>query len=162
MLAYDYVEAFAEKFRALAERTRPRDLYDVVNLYRNAEARPEQQQFIDVLRGNAPSRASSCHSLPTSSGTAAMSRLAGPICWTISFRPCCRSILWDALPEIFNWLHGAAAQELTPMPLAPGETPYANASSACPRGRSADLHGDHSVCCRESASRRTRLSRPRG
>ena len=33
VLAYDYVEAFAEKFRALAERTRPRDLYDVVNLY---------------------------------------------------------------------------------------------------------------------------------
>ena len=42
MLAYDYVEAFAEKFRALAERTRPRDLYDVVNLYRNTDARPEQ------------------------------------------------------------------------------------------------------------------------
>ncbi len=31
VLAYDYVEAFAEKFRALAERTRPRDLYDVFN-----------------------------------------------------------------------------------------------------------------------------------
>jgi predicted nucleotidyltransferase component of viral defense system len=50
VLAYDYVEAFAEKFRALAERTRPRDLYDVVNLYRNADARPEQQQFVTVLR----------------------------------------------------------------------------------------------------------------
>src|SRR5690349_23157341 len=50
VLAYDYVEAFAEKFRALSERTRPRDLYDVVNLYRNAEARPEQHQFADVLR----------------------------------------------------------------------------------------------------------------
>jgi predicted nucleotidyltransferase component of viral defense system len=50
VLAYDYVEAFAEKFRALAERTRPRDLYDVVNLYRNTDARPEQQQFVQVLR----------------------------------------------------------------------------------------------------------------
>ncbi|MGL3210460.1 nucleotidyl transferase AbiEii/AbiGii toxin family protein [Bradyrhizobium sp. BR 1433] len=50
VLAYDYVEAFAEKFRALAERTRPRDLYDVVNLYRNADARPEQQQFVTVPR----------------------------------------------------------------------------------------------------------------
>src|SRR6266566_9379563 len=37
VLAYDYVEAFAEKFRALAQRARPRDLYDVVNLYRNEE-----------------------------------------------------------------------------------------------------------------------------
>ena len=50
VLAYDYIEAFAEKFRALAERTRPRDLYDVVNLYRNGEARPEPRRFMEVLR----------------------------------------------------------------------------------------------------------------
>ena len=49
VLAYDYIEAFAEKFRALAERTRPRDLYDVVNLYRNGEARPEPRRFMEVL-----------------------------------------------------------------------------------------------------------------
>jgi predicted nucleotidyltransferase component of viral defense system len=30
---YAYEEAFGEKMRALGERTRPRDLYDVVNLY---------------------------------------------------------------------------------------------------------------------------------
>ncbi|WP_128931862.1 nucleotidyl transferase AbiEii/AbiGii toxin family protein [Bradyrhizobium zhanjiangense] len=42
VLAYDYVEAFAEKFRALAERTRPRDLYDVANLYRNADCRADR------------------------------------------------------------------------------------------------------------------------
>jgi predicted nucleotidyltransferase component of viral defense system len=29
---YAYEEAFGEKLRALGERTRPRDLYDVVNL----------------------------------------------------------------------------------------------------------------------------------
>ena len=56
-LAYDYVEAFAEKFRALAERTRPRDLYDVVNLYRNTDARPEPVQFIAVVRLQAQRRA---------------------------------------------------------------------------------------------------------
>ena len=50
VLAYEYTEAFAEKFRALAERTRPRDLYDVVHLYRNAEARPEPKRFMEVLR----------------------------------------------------------------------------------------------------------------
>jgi len=37
VLSYAYEEAFGEKVRALAERTRPRDLYDVVNLYRNME-----------------------------------------------------------------------------------------------------------------------------
>ncbi len=37
-LCYVYEEVFGEKFRALAERTRPRDLYDVVNLFRNSTA----------------------------------------------------------------------------------------------------------------------------
>ena len=36
--AYAYEEVFAEKTRALAERTRPRDLYDVINLFRNQDA----------------------------------------------------------------------------------------------------------------------------
>ena len=66
VLAYDYVEAFAEKFRALAERTRPRDLYDVVNLYRNTDARPEQQQFVHVLREKCAFKGiASCHTSPT-------------------------------------------------------------------------------------------------
>ena len=48
--SYAYEEVFAEKIRALAERTRPRDLYDVINLYRNAEARPVAAVLLDVLR----------------------------------------------------------------------------------------------------------------
>ena len=48
--SYAYVEAFAEKMRALAERTRPRDLYDVINLFWNAEARPAASVLLDVLR----------------------------------------------------------------------------------------------------------------
>jgi predicted nucleotidyltransferase component of viral defense system len=50
VLAYAYEEAFGEKIRALAERTRPRDLYDVINLFRNAEARPSPSVLLDVLR----------------------------------------------------------------------------------------------------------------
>lgn len=33
--SYDYPEVFGEKVRALGERGRPRDLYDVINLFRN-------------------------------------------------------------------------------------------------------------------------------
>ena len=47
VLSYAYEEVFAEKVRALADRVRPRDLYDVVNLYRNFDARPRPT----VLRG---------------------------------------------------------------------------------------------------------------
>jgi hypothetical protein len=45
-LCYSFEEVFAEKLRALAERERPRDLYDVIHLYRHSEIRPDR----DVLR----------------------------------------------------------------------------------------------------------------
>ena len=38
IFSYSYVEVFAEKIRALKERTRPRDLYDVINFYRRPES----------------------------------------------------------------------------------------------------------------------------
>ena len=47
ILSYAYEEAFGEKVRALAERTRPRDLYDVINLFRNTGARPTPQVVLD-------------------------------------------------------------------------------------------------------------------
>ena len=49
VLCYAYEEAFAEKVRALGDRARPRDLYDVINLYRNADARPQSAVLLDVL-----------------------------------------------------------------------------------------------------------------
>jgi predicted nucleotidyltransferase component of viral defense system len=48
--AYAYEEALAEKVRALGERTRPRDLYDVVNLHRHGDSRPSPAVLRDVLR----------------------------------------------------------------------------------------------------------------
>ena len=39
-----------EKLRALGERTRPRDLCDVVNLYRHTDSRPTAGVLLDVLR----------------------------------------------------------------------------------------------------------------
>lgn len=47
---YAYEEVFAEKVRALGERTRPRDLYDVINLYRNEGIRPAARVLLDVIR----------------------------------------------------------------------------------------------------------------
>ncbi|MBV5344872.1 MAG: nucleotidyl transferase AbiEii/AbiGii toxin family protein, partial [Rhodoferax sp.] len=47
--SYAYEEAFGEKVRALGERTRPRDLYDVINLYRHGDSRPSPAVLRDVL-----------------------------------------------------------------------------------------------------------------
>jgi len=47
--SYCFEEVFAEKIRALAERERPRDLYDVVLLYRHEELRARQQIIFNTL-----------------------------------------------------------------------------------------------------------------
>ena len=119
VLAYDYVEAFAEKFRALGERTRPRDLYDVVNLYRNIEARPEQQQFLAVLRDKCAFKGIELPRL------ADIEPHRGELeaGWTHMLDHQLPALLpvasfWEALPEIFNWLHGQAVPPALPaMPL---------------------------------------------
>jgi predicted nucleotidyltransferase component of viral defense system len=46
---YAFVEVFTEKLRALGQRTRPRDLYDVVNLYRRADLRENRDVVLAVL-----------------------------------------------------------------------------------------------------------------
>jgi len=119
VLAYDYVEAFAEKFRALAQRARPRDLYDVVNLYRNEEARPEQQQFVEVLREKCAFKGIQLPRL----ADLEPHRAAVEAGWVHMLDHQLPALLpvqsfWGALPEIFDWLHGQVVPALLPaMPL---------------------------------------------
>ncbi|GLH78118.1 MULTISPECIES: nucleotidyl transferase AbiEii/AbiGii toxin family protein [unclassified Bradyrhizobium] len=124
VLAYDYVEAFAEKFRALAERTRPRDLYDVVNLYRNSDARPERVQFVDVLRQKCAFKGIQLpqlvdieqHRGDVEAGWTGMLNHQLPALLPIAS-------FWNALPEIFQWLHSEVVAPVLPaMPLMGGAT----------------------------------------
>ena len=123
VLAYDYIEAFAEKFRALAERTRPRDLYDVVNLYRNGEARPEPRRFMEVLRAKCEFKGIGIpriadlerHRADLEAGWIHMLEHQLPALLPVA-------TFWDALPEIFAWLEGAVVQPLATMPIGAGNT----------------------------------------
>ncbi len=47
--SYRFEEVFAEKIRALAERQRPRDLYDVVHLYRHDDLSPNRSLILSTL-----------------------------------------------------------------------------------------------------------------
>lgn len=135
VLAYDYVEAFAEKFRALAERTRPRDLYDVVNLYRNTDARPEPRQFIEVLRAKCEFKGIGLpriadlqpHRAELEAGWVHMLDHQLPALLPVSS-------FWDALPEIFAWLEGAVAPELPSMPFGSENTIIRERVIALPTG----------------------------
>ena len=47
---YSFEEVFAEKIRALAERERPRDLYDVIQIFRHEELRPDRAVVLETLK----------------------------------------------------------------------------------------------------------------
>ena len=49
-----YIEAFAKKFPALAERVLRRDLNDVVIRCRDGELYPDANRFMEVLRAKRP------------------------------------------------------------------------------------------------------------
>ncbi len=104
-LCYDFPEIFAEKTRALAERTRPRDLYDVINLYRRPETQTAREDIRVVLaekcafkKINVPRLADL---LPFRDDVAAtwVQMLDHQLPQLLSFES-----FWDELPDFFNWL----------------------------------------------------------
>ena len=133
VLAYAYEEVFAEKVRALAERTLPRDLYDVVSFFRNGEIRSGIAVVREVLeekcsfRGIAaprrvdldPHRADLEHQWEV--------MLAHQL---LSVPPV--DAIWDALPEFFAWLGGERVASLPPLPLAQGEATVRAPTSSLP------------------------------
>lgn len=121
---YAYEEAFAEKVRALGDRARPRDLYDVVNLYRNAEVRPLSADMHDVLRKKCVHRGLTVPTL------AELEKHKGDLegSWQPMLGHQLRALppvesYWNALPEFFAWLGtGVAPSTPTSYRIAAGET----------------------------------------
>ena len=106
---YAYEEAFGEKLRALGQRTRPRDLYDVVNLYRHTDSRPKASVLSDVLRQKCAYKAIP---IPTFEALASHHQAleamwADMLAHQLPVLPPL-SDFWDALPEIFQWITSGA------------------------------------------------------
>lgn len=89
---YSFEEVFAEKIRALAERLRPRDLYDVIHLYRHDDVKLDH----DVLNKTLKHKCDFKGILPPTAKRLRENRNelswkpSGRICWLIScrrFRP---------------------------------------------------------------------------
>ena len=102
---YAYEEVFAEKTRALAERTRPRDLYDVINLFRNEDARPSAAVMLDVLKQKCEHKGIAIPQLADLEPH--RDTLTGS--WKNMLEHQLPSLppleaFWDALPAFFEWL----------------------------------------------------------
>jgi predicted nucleotidyltransferase component of viral defense system len=121
--AYAFEEVFAEKVRALGERSRPRDLYDVINLYRS-EYRPEPGRVLDVLREKCAFKGIP---LPSLEGLRAfrdelVAEWGNMLAHQLPVLPPVDSF-WDALAEFFAWLaRGFSPPAPAAFQLAEGET----------------------------------------
>lgn len=108
--SYAYEEAFGEKVRALAERARPRDLYDVINLYRNDTARPSASVLLDVVRQKCEFKGIALpvftdlerHKAFLEGGWNTMLAHQLPVLPPVE-------TFWNELPAFFTWLNGGAA-----------------------------------------------------
>ena len=112
-LAYAYEEVFAEKTRALAERTRPRDLYDVINLFRNEAARPSPPIICDVLQQKCDFKGIGFPALgELEQHRGELENLWGSmLAHQLPMLPPYQAF-WDELPAFFEWLAGGATPEM--------------------------------------------------
>lgn len=112
VLSYSFEEVFAEKMRALAERQRPRDLYDVVHLYRRQDLQPDRALVRSTL-----ARKCEFKGIPVPIYAALDDR---PERATIEVEweqmlahqlPVCPPFneFWQELPAVFDWLNEQAA-----------------------------------------------------
>ena len=108
VLSYAFEEVFAEKMRALAERQRPRDLYDVVHLYRRQDLQPDRAVVRSTL-----SRKCEFKGIPVPTYAALTDRperAAIEVEWEQMLAhqlPTCPPFneFWQELPAVFDWLN---------------------------------------------------------
>jgi len=119
VLCYAFVEVFAEKLRALGQRTRPRDLYDVVNLYRRADLRGEQALVTQVLERKCAFKNVSVPNFESVGVTEKLDDLRGDwqamLAHQLPTLPKVDEFL-DALGDLFSWLAGREPVRLEPAP----------------------------------------------
>jgi len=108
---YCFEEVFAEKVRALSERERPRDLYDVVHLYRHDEIRPDRSVVMQTLQEKCtfknipvPTRDSL---LTESARDKLLAEWEDMLAHQLPVLPSFDQF-WAELPAVLDWLHNVA------------------------------------------------------
>lgn len=108
VLSYCFEEVFAEKVRTLTERERPRDLYDVVHLYRHDEMRPDHGLVLQTLKEKCAFKNIPLPTPETLMREDARAKLAAEWESMLAHQlPVLPSVdqFWNELPNVFCWLH---------------------------------------------------------
>jgi len=106
VLAYCFEEVFAEKLRALTERQRPRDLYDVVHLHRH-ETDADRAAVREVLRAKCEFKGIAVPTFETIRSSPQHAELRADwqqmLAHQLPALPPFDSF-WEELPAVFAWL----------------------------------------------------------
>ena len=111
---YSYEEVFAEKIRALSERARPRDLYDIICLFRNKTLLSDYNLLLSVLKKkcehkkmNIPSfKSVKMHEKIEELDEEWESMLDHQLPLLLPLK-----VFWNELPEFFDWLNNKNYKE---------------------------------------------------
>ncbi|MDH3466153.1 MAG: nucleotidyl transferase AbiEii/AbiGii toxin family protein [Gammaproteobacteria bacterium] len=125
---YAFEEVVAEKIRALAQRARPRDLYDVIHCYRNRQLIDNPRLVYGVLETKCDFKSIA---VPTYQSIEQHEKLdelepqwANMLAHQLPSLPPMESF-WAELPDFFSWLAGLQPVETTkPLPAKAGETVF--------------------------------------
>lgn len=117
---YSFEEVFAEKIRAMGERSRPRDLYDIVNLFRREDLHRHPKLISDVLAEKCVSKGVEIPTLAALESSPYRQELESE--WSNMLAHQLPQLppfetFWAELPSLFEWLAGQyKAPELKTVP----------------------------------------------
>lgn len=118
---YCYEELFAEKIRALSERLRPRDLYDVIHIYRHEGSEPDRMLVLDVLKKKCEFKGMPIPTIEILQNKPELDELKSEWKNMLAHQlPILPSFgqFWQELPVVFEWLH-AEVEKLVSAPAPP-------------------------------------------
>jgi len=106
VMAYCFEEVFAEKFRALAERERPRDLYDVIHLHRH-DTGADRAAVLEILTQKCEFKGIAVPTLDSLQNSAHHAALRADweqmLAHQLPQLPPFEAF-WSELPAVFDWL----------------------------------------------------------
>jgi predicted nucleotidyltransferase component of viral defense system/DNA-directed RNA polymerase subunit RPC12/RpoP len=122
---YSFEELFAEKIRAMAQRARPRDLYDIINLFRRNDLRLYPNAVRQVLAEKCAAKSIAVPTAADFDGTPLIAALESDwdqmLAHQLPALPSLQGFL-EELPLLFGWLEGSVEfEELAALPVSAGE-----------------------------------------
>lgn len=122
---YCFPEVFAEKIRAMGERVRPRDLYDIINLYRRPDLQDEPHVIREVLVEKCDTKGVPVPTLASIDASPYRPELesewANMLAHQLPALPPFETF-WGELPSLFEWLEETrVAPERQPVATAANE-----------------------------------------